>query len=62
MDTDGTWLHRHVNPLYLEKEIPKVKEGYINSKAYAEVWGNPHKSLGEYDIENLMDDYLNEEE
>jgi hypothetical protein len=28
------WQHVHVNPLYLEKEIPKVEEGYINSQAY----------------------------
>jgi hypothetical protein len=34
LNTDGIWLHEHVNPLYLEKEIPKVEEGYINSQAY----------------------------
>jgi hypothetical protein len=34
LDTDGMWWHAHVNPLYLEKEIPKVEDGYINSQAY----------------------------
>lgn len=31
---DGIWRHEHVNPLYLEKEMPKVEEGYINSQSY----------------------------
>jgi hypothetical protein len=34
LGTDGIWRHRHVNPLYLEKEIPEIKEEYINSQAY----------------------------
>lgn len=36
LDDDGTWLHEHVNPLFLEAEIPEVEEGYINSEAYKE--------------------------
>lgn len=31
---DGIWRHEHVNPLYLEKEVPEVEEGYINSQSY----------------------------
>lgn len=44
LDNDGTWIHEHVNPLFLEPEIPKVEEGYINSEAYKEALG----ALGEY--------------
>lgn len=44
LDNDGTWIHEHVNPLFLEQEIPKVEEGYINSEAYKEALC----ALGEY--------------
>lgn len=33
---DGIWRHEHVNPLYIEKEMPEVEEGYINSRPYYE--------------------------
>lgn len=31
---DGSWRHEHVNPLFLEVEMPEVEEGYMNSEAY----------------------------
>lgn len=31
---DGSWSHEHVNPLFLEVEMPEVEEGYLNSEAY----------------------------
>ena len=34
LGTDGIWRHEHVNPLYLEKEMPEVEEGYVNSQSY----------------------------
>lgn len=36
LNNDGTWSHGHINPLFLEAEIPEVEEEYINSKAYME--------------------------
>lgn len=44
LNNDGTWIHEHVNPLFLEPEIPEVEEGYINSEAYKEALC----ALGEY--------------
>ena len=44
LNNDGTWIHEHVNPLFLEAEMPEVEEGYINSEAYKEAIC----ALGEY--------------
>lgn len=41
---DGNWSHEHVNPLFLEDEMPEVEEGYLNSEAYKEALC----ALGEY--------------
>lgn len=44
LKNDGTWIHGHVNPLFLEAEMPEVEEEYINSEAYKEAIC----ALGEY--------------
>ena len=36
LNNDGTWTHAHINPLYLEVQMPEVEEGYINSETYKE--------------------------
>lgn len=41
---DGSWSHEHVNPLFLEVELPEVEEGYLNSAVYVEALC----ALGEY--------------
>lgn len=44
LKNDGSWSHKHVNPLFLEVEMPEVEEGYLNSVAYKEALC----ALGEY--------------